>query len=132
MRSGEDARIFCGRADPRGPGKRFKARPVKIGDAAESSPASHGHEGFEFHFIRQLGEGERARPIGLQRAVDGRDRAAALEVRAEGAELELTVVVERIRLPACLCSRFFHFDSISPAENRNLHRELYVLDRREG
>ena len=94
---GREHRGIPGRGTDAGrPGETLEARAVEIGDAAEALPAADRHQRLELHVVGELGERQRVRPVDLERAVDGRDRAAAVEIAAEGAELELAIVVERI------------------------------------
>jgi hypothetical protein len=96
MRGGKDARIPGRSADRRRPRKRFEALPVEVGHAAESFPTADRHQRLELHLIAHACQRERIRPGRLQHPLDAGDGAAAAEIGAEGAELELAMVEQRI------------------------------------
>ena len=100
MRGGEDAGIARRGADGRRPGETLEARTVKVGGTAESLPASNWHQRLELHLLENPGQFQRVGPIDLQDAVDGGDRTTAVEVRSKRAELEFTIVENRIGLAA--------------------------------
>ena len=104
VRGGEDAGIMRRGADRRGPGKALEARAVEIGDPAESVPAADRHQRLELHRLGDFRQFQRVRPVDLEHAVDGRNGAAAVEIGAEGAELELPVVEDRIGAAALHCA----------------------------
>ena len=90
------ARILCQRAHRGGKGKAFEAFAVEIGGAAETLPAPDRHDRLELHFVGHARERQRIVPPGLQNAVDRRHGAAAAQIAAERAELQLAVIEKRI------------------------------------
>jgi hypothetical protein len=102
VRGREDAGIVRGGAHASGPGEALEAGAVEVGLAAEAVPTADRHQRLEFHLFRNLRQRKRARPVDAQDAVDRRDGAAAIEIGAEGPELELAIVEYRVAAPARL------------------------------
>ena len=61
-----------------------------------TQPVDDRHQRLELHLIAHACQGERIRPGRLQHPLDAGDGAAAAEIGAEGAELELAIVEQRI------------------------------------
>ena len=78
----ENGGILVDAADAGGPGVGFEARPVEVGDTAESLPSTDRNDGLERHRIGQLGESDGVRPGRLQRAVW--ERLKVVEARETG------------------------------------------------
>ena len=85
-----------------------KPAPLKLVIAAEALPAADRHQRLELHLVGQPRERQRARPVGLQSAVDRGDRAAVAQIAGEGAELELAVIEERIGFAPRVVRVFVH------------------------
>ena len=105
----------------------LEARTVEIGHAAEAVPAADRNQRFEFHGFRRLGQFQGIRPIDLEHPIDGRDGAAAVEIGAESAELELAVVEDRIGPAAVLPRAYNCIHGIPPGQSCKLsHGEAAV------
>ena len=102
VRGREHRRVFGRSADARRPAEALEAGAVEVGDAAEAAPAPDRHESLELHLVRQLRQPHRIRPSHFQCAGHRGDGAAAAEIGAERAELELAVVEKRISRAAKL------------------------------